>query len=68
MIEHLENNSIEWSIHYPTPLHRMPPYLRPGLDLPVTDQACEEILSIPVHEALAEHEVDQIIVTLNNCH
>ena len=68
IVRQLEDNFIEWSIHYPTPLHHMKPYMSADLNLPVTDRACEEILSIPVHEALTNQEVDHIIATLNNCH
>lgn len=68
VIRQLEKNGIEWAIHYPTPLHRMPTYFSSYTNLPKTDCASEEILSIPVHEALTDQEVDFIITTLCNCH
>lgn len=66
VIDALEQASIEYGIHYPTPIHQMPAYrhLPHGL-LPVTEQASREILSIPVHDALTDAEVDRVIEALN---
>lgn len=65
VIAALETNAIGHSIHYPTPVHQMPPYRHLSGPLPITEQASTEILSIPVHEALTDHDVSYIISTLN---
>ena len=68
VIEHLQRNDIGYGIHYPVPVHRMPAYQFLGgaaLDLPVTDRAAEEILSLPIHEALTPEEVGQVVRCLN---
>lgn len=65
VIAALESNAIGHGIHYPTPVHLMPPYSHLSGPLPVTERASTEILSIPIHEALSEHEIDLIITTLN---
>jgi dTDP-4-amino-4,6-dideoxygalactose transaminase len=44
----------------------MPAYRHlPHSPLPVTEQASREILSIPVHDALTDAEVDRVIEALN---
>ena len=65
MIAALEANAIAYDIHYPTPVHKMPPYRHLSGPLPVTERASTEILSIPIHEALTERDVDLIIAALN---
>ena len=39
-------------VYYPTPIHRLPAYAL-ELDLPVTERAAAEVLSLPVHPALS---------------
>lgn len=56
----LDAAGIQWGMHYENPLHTMPafrPYHRP---LPVTERACNEVLSLPVHEYLRDDEVARI--------
>ncbi|MYW04468.1 DegT/DnrJ/EryC1/StrS aminotransferase family protein [Streptomyces sp. SID3343] len=47
------------AVHYPVPLHRSPAY-RDALDLPHTDRAAAEVLSLPVHPHLSESDLDRI--------
>jgi aminotransferase EvaB len=65
VIAALEDHAIGYGIHYPTPVHQMPAYRALGGSFPVAERASGEILSIPVHEALTERDVDLIIATLN---
>jgi aminotransferase EvaB len=66
VIATLEEHGVEYGIHYPTPIHAMPAYQHLHTQpLPVTEQAAEQILSIPVHEALEDSEVDTVISILN---
>ena len=52
---HLKARGVPTMIYYPEPIHRMPPYAS-GADLPETDRACREVLSLPMHPYLtAEH-------------
>ncbi len=41
--------------------HRLKPYAHLGADLPVTDQAAAEVLSLPVHPALTSEDLDRIV-------
>ena len=44
-------------IYYPEGLHRMPPYADGAPDLPETDRACREVLSLPMHPHLTPDHV-----------
>lgn len=64
----LDDAGVGWGIHYPLPVHLMPAYAFLGgesLELPVTVGASREILSLPIHEALAEDEVLEVAGVLN---
>lgn len=60
-------HGIGTDIHYPVPVHKMPAYARfaPERGLPITEGACNKILSIPVHENLRDDEISAIIDALN---
>ena len=55
--EHLRARGVPTMVYYPEPLHRMPPYAGGAADLPETDRACAEVLSLPMHPHLT---LDQI--------
>ncbi|XTZ16628.1 DegT/DnrJ/EryC1/StrS family aminotransferase [Micromonospora echinospora] len=53
------------AVYYPTPIHRLTPYLSedgtPGpWDLPETERAAAEVLSLPVHPSLSEGDLERI--------
>jgi perosamine synthetase len=60
------------AVYYPTPIHRLRPYLdadgRPSRrwDLPETDRAAKEVLSLPVHPSLSQADLAQIIAATNS--
>jgi len=47
----LELAGVGTGVHYPVPLHRSPAYTNP-VDLPRTDAAAAQVLSLPVHPRL----------------
>ncbi len=50
-------------VYYPIPNHRLPslaPYA-PGVDLPGTERAARECLSLPVHPSLSEADLERIV-------
>ncbi|KIU03788.1 DegT/DnrJ/EryC1/StrS aminotransferase family protein [Frigoribacterium sp. MEB024] len=51
-------------VYYPVPNHRLPSFAR-GVDLPETEKAAREVLSIPVHPSLNETEIDRIVDAVN---
>lgn len=62
----LDAAEIEWGIHYPTPVHQMPAYRPYSRDLPITEKAAGEILSLPVHEHLTDKEVSQVVTAIES--
>jgi dTDP-3-amino-3,4,6-trideoxy-alpha-D-glucose transaminase len=61
--EALTGAGVETAIHYPTPIHLQPAYAslgrRPG-DFPVSEEACETVLSLPVHPLLEDREIEVV--------
>ncbi len=55
----LHHQGVGSAVHYPIPLHRTPAYLTP-VDLPHTDTACTQVLSLPVHPALTDRHLGHI--------
>ncbi|MGK2948763.1 MAG: DegT/DnrJ/EryC1/StrS family aminotransferase [Acidimicrobiales bacterium] len=56
----LEAAEVQARVYYPTPVHRLPAYDL-ELDLPETERACAEVLSLPVGPHLRPTDVDRII-------
>lgn len=61
--ERLKNEGINWGVHYKTPCH-MQNYLADRsivpFDLPFTEKVCDEILSLPIHDALTTTEIHEV--------
>ncbi|HSB36436.1 MAG TPA: DegT/DnrJ/EryC1/StrS family aminotransferase [Thermoanaerobaculia bacterium] len=62
--EHLLARGVETGVHYPVPLHLQPAYSflggRPG-DFPVAEEACSTEVSLPIHPALSDSDVETVI-------
>lgn len=52
-------------VYYPTPIHRLPSFAM-TLDLPETERATAEVLSLPVHPALTRDDLHTIVETVND--
>ena len=63
----LQDQGVSTIIYYPIPIHRQPAYadlgLRPG-SLPVTEQLCTEVLSLPIFPELSAEQQQQVVDTL----
>jgi len=55
-------------VYYPLPVHQQPYYRRLGYDvtLPEAERACAEVLSLPVHPALSEADLQTIVEAVND--
>jgi perosamine synthetase len=51
-------------VYYPVPVHRLPSFAL-SLDLPNTEQAALEVLSLPVHPALSDDDLHRIADAVN---
>lgn len=62
----LKENGIGVGIHYPTPIHQQPLYKQLGYAdvLPVSEAASREVLSLPVHPALTQTDLNHIVQTI----
>lgn len=60
----LADQGVGSGVYYPTPVHALPSFGL-SIDLPVTAQAASEVLSLPVHPALSDDDVDAVIAAVN---
>ncbi|MEU6996868.1 DegT/DnrJ/EryC1/StrS family aminotransferase [Nonomuraea sp. NPDC046570] len=55
------------AVYYPTPIHRLAPYLGSCAgELPETERAAAEVLSLPIHPTLTERELVRIAEAVND--
>jgi perosamine synthetase len=62
-----EEYGVGSGVYYPIPNHRLPslaPYA-PGLDLPETERAAKEVVSLPVHPSLSSGDLERIVAAVN---
>jgi perosamine synthetase len=55
----LQADGVGSGVYYPVPTHRLPSFAL-ALDLPETERAADEVLSLPVHPALTDPERERI--------
>lgn len=62
-----EEHGVGSGVYYPIPNHRLPSLapFAPGLDLPETEKAAREVVSLPVHPSLNRRDLDRIIAAVN---
>jgi len=67
-LEKLAQKGIGVGVYYPLPIHQQPYYLELGYDvhLPVTEAAALEVLSLPVHPALTQAELQEIVAAFGS--
>jgi perosamine synthetase len=57
---------VETRVYYPVPIHRLPAYGL-ELDLPETERAAAEVLSLPIHPGLDDDDVEHVVSSLSAC-
>jgi len=60
----LAERGVGSGVYYPTPIHRLPSF-KQELDLPVTERAAAEVVSLPVYPSLTPAEREQIVEAVN---
>ncbi|GHV14930.1 aminotransferase [Fibrobacterales bacterium] len=61
---YLTEKGIETLIHYPIPPHKQKAYGTHSLaqtSLPITEKLADEVLSLPIHPAMTENEIERVI-------
>ena len=67
LMAHLSERSIQTAVHYPVPVHLQPAYANrfPGShSLPVTEDVCPRILSLPLFPELTDEEIGRVAKTI----
>ena len=59
-----DEHGVGTGVYYPIPNHRLPSF-RLALDLPETEKAAREALSLPVHPSLTDDDLDRIVTAVN---
>jgi dTDP-4-amino-4,6-dideoxygalactose transaminase len=66
-IEFLNQNKIQWLIHYPIPPHKQKALkVLSNLNLPLTDKIHKRIISLPISPVLTDEEVQTVVKVLNS--
>ena len=52
------------AVYYPTPVHKLASFGQ-SLDLPETSLAAEQVLSLPIHPGLSQHDLERIVIAVN---
>lgn len=54
-------------VYYPTPCHRLPSFreFHPRLEMPIAEEAAQQVLSLPVHPGLRRRHLDTIVRAVN---
>lgn len=63
----LMRNGIDAKVHYPVPMHLQPaaqPFGYKVGDLPVCEQTCNSVISLPVHEFITEEQMRFVATTI----
>jgi dTDP-4-amino-4,6-dideoxygalactose transaminase len=69
LIQYLDKNDIQTTIHYPIPPHLQKAYknLDYGLEsFPITKKYADEVLSLPLFNGMREEEIQKVINVLND--
>ena len=59
-----EEHNIGSGMFYPVPNHRLAPF-KVDADLPETERAAKECLSLPVHPSLSQDDLERIVTAVN---
>ena len=61
-----EEHQVGSGVYYPIPNHRLASlaHFAPGLDLPETERAAREVVSLPVHPSLTRADLERIVTAV----
>ncbi len=62
-----EEHQVGSGVYYPIPNHRLDSLKKfaPDLELPQTEKAAAEVISLPVHPSLTQEDLDRIVTAVN---
>jgi perosamine synthetase len=59
-----EDHGVGTGVYYPIPNHRLATFAR-DIDLPVTEVAARQVLSLPVHPSLTQADLEHVVESVN---
>lgn len=61
-----DEHQVGSGVYYPIPNHRLPSLasFAPGLDLPQTERAAREVVSLPVHPSLSQDDLERVVAAV----
>ena len=65
---YLQEKGVGSEVYYPVPIHQQTFYVKElgyNIDLPETERAAKEVLSLPVHPALSTADLETIVAAIN---
>lgn len=64
---YLQENGVGSEVYYPVPVHQQAVYRNLGYEvsLPVSEQAAQQVLSLPIHPGLSQADLETIAGTVN---
>ena len=66
LADRLKESNIGFGYHYPVPIHKQKAYKQSnGLDLPVSEQLADTLISLPMHPSLTEEQLDYVCKTVS---
>ena len=68
LVTYLREHEVGSGIYYPVPIHKQTYYvneLKYNVCLPEAEKATEEVLSLPVHAALTQEDLETIVAVVN---
>ncbi|MGO3233792.1 MAG: DegT/DnrJ/EryC1/StrS family aminotransferase [Microbacterium sp.] len=62
-----DEHAVGSGVYYPIPNHRLSSLTRyaPALDLPETEKAAQQVVSLPVHPSLSQNDLERIVTAVN---
>ncbi len=69
LADYLREHGIGYGIYYPVPIHRQTFYvneLNYDVSMPEAERAAQEVISLPVHPALTQDDLDAIVEAVNS--
>jgi len=69
LIDYLKTKNIDTGVHYPIPVHTTKSFLSLGYkkgDFPISEDACRNVLSLPINSQLSDSDVEYVISRVKN--
>lgn len=69
LVEYLKTRGISTGIHYPIPVHLQRGFAHLGYrkgDFPLTEKACDEVLSLPMYAEMPQQHVDEVVAAIHD--